>query len=255
MVNKLDQANVYWFKPVLAAIILSTFESWVYLEARAAIKHRQTEIARKYVRILDSGSIQGKTHTDAPVITITSSYTAVVNMIQGAREEAKSSGDVNERSKSRSTADCSQMPDGTSKAVIGWQEKSALSVPTTQHRAGSAEGVSTRQQEPGSGVRWKCPACSGQHLYANARGEIYLNSRVLACKVFSSGDPEDRGKLLESIGGCRRCTSWMHRARNCSYNRAPSSSEKSVGDVCMAVRPSLQRKEAHELPHVCERRT
>ena len=54
------------------------FKSWVYLEARAAIKQRQNKIATQYVRILESGSIQGKTHTDGPVMTIANSYGTVV---------------------------------------------------------------------------------------------------------------------------------------------------------------------------------
>ena len=55
---------------------------------------------------------------------------------------------MKERREPRFTADRSQMQEGTSKAVIGWQDK--LSMPATQHRAGSAKDVSTRQQKPGS---------------------------------------------------------------------------------------------------------
>ena len=74
-----------------------------------AIKHRQNEIARIYVWILESGSIQGKTHKVAPVITFASSYGTVVNMIKGTRGKATSSEAADERSKQRFTADWCQM--------------------------------------------------------------------------------------------------------------------------------------------------
>ena len=61
----------------------------MYLEDRVAIKHRQNEIARIYVWILESGSIQGKTHKVAPVITCSEA--------------------ADERSKQRFTADWCQM--------------------------------------------------------------------------------------------------------------------------------------------------
>ena len=73
-------------------------------------------------------------------------------MIQGAHEEAKSSEAVNKRREPRFTTDRRQMPDGTRKAVICWQDKSALSVPTEQHRVGSATRVRKRSKVEVSGV-------------------------------------------------------------------------------------------------------
>ena len=134
----------------------------------------------RYFRVLESDSIKGETQKDAQVTPYASSYGTVLNMIQGAQEEAKSSEAIDGRNNQRVTTDQRQMPDGTRKAVILWQGRSTLSVPTEQHRAGSANDFSTRQEEPGSGERWKCPACRGQHMYANGRGEIHLSSKVIS---------------------------------------------------------------------------
>ena len=78
------------------------------------------------------------------------------------------------------------MPVATSKAVIIWQDKSAPSMPATKNKTKGSNGVNTRQQVPGSGVRWKCPACTGQHMYASARREIHLSPRMSAYMVLST---------------------------------------------------------------------
>ena len=70
LVIKLDQAaRVRWFlhRASHHGPEHLAFESLMSLEAKAAIKHRQNDLAREYIKILDNNDIQGKERTKASV--------------------------------------------------------------------------------------------------------------------------------------------------------------------------------------------
>ena len=65
------------------------FESWMSLEAKLAITHRQNDLGREYVKILDNNDIQGKKRASAAVDTCTSKCSVVINVVKGVPKETR----------------------------------------------------------------------------------------------------------------------------------------------------------------------
>ena len=106
------------------------------------------------------------------------------------------------------------------------------SLPDKQEGNEGGNKSKPRVNEPRGGIRWKCPGWEGQHLYMNARGENHLSSRLSACEAFESMSPADRSRLVERIVWCRRCTSWMHHADDCVFNRPTSWGIRTASWYC-----------------------
>ena len=96
------------------------FESLMSLEAKAAIKHRQNDLAREYIKILDNNDIQGKERTRAAVNTYASSSSVIVNVVQKVQKDTRGSKTGGSWRGQKVDTDQCLMPDGTRKtAYVG----------------------------------------------------------------------------------------------------------------------------------------
>ena len=86
--NGLDQpTRAWWFLHRVKHRRQSkrkNFKAWLSLEARAAAKHSHNNMAKKYVKILDSNGNYNETSRDEVNTKCASSYRIVVNKIQSA---------------------------------------------------------------------------------------------------------------------------------------------------------------------------
>ena len=79
----------------------------------------------------------------------------------------------------------------------------------------------------------QCPLCKQGHTYNRKFdwGQMeWPSSMFKSCTKFQAMSPVQRGKRLEELGGCARCTSWLHkRGKKGCPRRDPTSCPETEG--------------------------
>ena len=88
-----------------------------------------------------------------------------------------------------------------------------------------------------------CPGCNQPaHNYQRQFPFGMANwpsTRLDTCQTFMGMSARERGKLIERLKGCYRCTSWQHQGDNC-YTRSKSTcSVVTAGVTCGGVHHKL----------------
>ena len=80
-----------------------------------------------------------------------------------------------------------------------------------------------------------CPTCHKPHTYQRKLdfGTLEWPSALLkSCPVFIAMKPAERGRQIEAVGGCPKCTSWKHGQDRCWFRRKPACDVKVAGKAC-----------------------
>ena len=79
--------------------------------------------------------------------------------------------------------------------------------------------IKDRSQYDANRAKWgKCPCCkSSGHNWTKRNGETLASDKLFSCQKFNEElDIDGRVSLLQSCGGCARCTSWAHKRDKCT---------------------------------------
>ena len=62
----------------------------------------------------------------------------------------------------------------------------------------------------------KCPVCSSEHTFRTRwTNSSWPSDRFITCRKFNDMTPKQRAETIERVGGCPRCTSWLHDRTQC----------------------------------------
>ena len=68
----------------------------------------------------------------------------------------------------------------------------------------------------------KCPDCKVLHHWDKPTrdGKVkWPSDQFRSCPRYNALTPEEKGRKIESVRGCPKCTSWAHEAKDCWDNR------------------------------------
>ena len=77
-----------------------------------------------------------------------------------------------------------------------------------------------------------CPNCKLEHTFVRRDKLTWPSDRFFTCKKFKDMSVQERGRLLEMVNGCIRCTSWRHNKASCPSQIVKCSADKLDGSKC-----------------------
>ena len=93
--------------------------------------------------------------------------------------------------------------------------------------------IKDRQRYDADRAKWgKCPSCKSPGHNWNRRDGTVASDKLFSCQRFVEElSIEDRVQLLQSCGGCARCTSWTHSRDTCTI-RISCGYKGADGTIC-----------------------
>ena len=83
-------------------------------------------------------------------------------------------------------------------------------------------------------IRGPCPDCKEVHVWERNRrgGDKWPSDQFRNCPLFLAMTPKQKAERLEKAGGCPKCTSWRHSAKDCRNPRTTICKVPVGSGVC-----------------------
>ena len=78
----------------------------------------------------------------------------------------------------------------------------------------------------------KCTICQGYHTFTSQAGETRSGSRLTDCADVFMKMPEECGKIIKEVKGCRFGTNWNHTSHKCCISRRFPCREQDGTIIC-----------------------
>ena len=250
LMTKLSGGTPYGKLEKLAQAVQKAISSMRSVEAEQDLHTDQRLVAALIAKLPPYYTLEWDRHNAFTQPEGFATWEKFVLWLRGAREMARSARVRETQEAVFRSAHCSSGGAGgghdKSKSVLSsfgaLTEKEARPQDSRSQKLKTEEGCKILQVEDRlrSGP---CPVCKqlGKedtfHTYDRFfpawRGKMeWPTQRLSSCETFSGMPPSERGKVLEKLQACGRCSSWMHSTARCPSNNMPGCQVKEGGQMC-----------------------